>query len=67
MDSEVGYEKVLQLHIKKERAAVKLQSKVGQLLSTTSGLRVSEKYHHPTCLQFNCIGLYQTRKYVLYA
>ena len=32
MDTEVGYEKVLQLHIKKERAAVKLQSKVGQLL-----------------------------------
>ena len=32
MDSEVGYEKVLQLLIKKERAAVKLQSKVGQLL-----------------------------------
>ena len=32
MDTEVGYVKVLQLHIKKERAAVKLQSKVGQLL-----------------------------------
>ena len=32
MDTEEGYEKVLQLHIKKERAAVKLQSKVGQLL-----------------------------------
>ncbi len=32
METEVGYEKVLQLHIKQERAAVKLQSKVGQLL-----------------------------------
>ncbi|NBW72367.1 MAG: glyceraldehyde-3-phosphate dehydrogenase [Flavobacteriia bacterium] len=32
MDTELSYEKVLQLHIKKERAAVKLQSKVGQLL-----------------------------------
>jgi glyceraldehyde 3-phosphate dehydrogenase len=32
VDTEVGYVKVLQLHIKKERAAVKLQSKVGQLL-----------------------------------
>ena len=32
MDTGLSYEKVLQLHIKKERAAVKLQSKVGQLL-----------------------------------
>ena len=32
MELELGYEKGLQLHIEKERAAVKLQSKVGELL-----------------------------------
>tara|TARA_B100001287_G_scaffold270317_1_gene268936 strand:+ start:3227 stop:4678 length:1452 start_codon:yes stop_codon:yes gene_type:complete len=32
MELELGYEKGLQLHIEKERAAVKLQSKVGKLL-----------------------------------
>jgi len=32
MEIEIGYEKGLQLQLKKERAAVKLQSKVGELL-----------------------------------
>lgn len=32
MKSELGYEKGLRLHIEKERAAVKLQSNVGELL-----------------------------------
>ena len=32
MELELGYEKSLDLHIKKERAAVKLQSNVGELL-----------------------------------
>ena len=32
MEIELGYEKGLRLHIEKERAAVKLQSKVGELL-----------------------------------
>ena len=32
MEMELGYEKGLQLQLKKERAAVKLQSKVGELL-----------------------------------
>jgi glyceraldehyde 3-phosphate dehydrogenase len=32
MESKDGYEKELQSHIEQERAAVKLQSKVGELL-----------------------------------
>ena len=32
MEMELGYEKGLQLQLEKERAAVKLQSKVGELL-----------------------------------
>ena len=32
METKDGYEKELNLHIERERAAVKLQSKVGELL-----------------------------------
>jgi len=32
MESAVGYEKELDSHVKRERAAVKLASKVGELL-----------------------------------
>ena len=47
MELELGYEKGLQLHIEKERAAVKLQSKVGELLYE-KGIELVLFRHHLT-------------------
>jgi glyceraldehyde 3-phosphate dehydrogenase len=47
MELELGYEKGLQLHIEKERAAVKLQGKVGELLYE-KGIELVLFRHHLT-------------------
>ncbi|MFM7301667.1 MAG: glyceraldehyde-3-phosphate dehydrogenase, partial [Crocinitomicaceae bacterium] len=47
MESVIGYEKELKSHIEKERAAVKLQSKVGELLYD-KGVELVLFRHHLT-------------------
>ncbi|NBU47970.1 MAG: glyceraldehyde-3-phosphate dehydrogenase, partial [Flavobacteriales bacterium] len=47
MESVIGYEKELKSHIERERAAVKLQSKVGELLYD-KGVELVLFRHHLT-------------------
>ena len=60
MELELGYEKGLQLHIEKERAAVKLQSKVGELLYE-KGIELVLFRHHLTDITISEIINIETR------